>query len=424
MVAQYVYGTESFDSPFLLTYIGTSLFTLWLPVKFSSQLIFETNVPRRDIQDENNVLLDDNSYRSAEDRNRESGMTAAPNQADESEHTSATQRLDQPQQMPQEQAHRRTQWTDDDHIRVAMRIAPVWFVANWSYNASLLYTSITSSTVLASTSSLFTFLFAVWVKDESFAWIRLVGVLLGVSGGVLTALHDATDRRALLQNEKNADASDTLALFGDFLGLLSAIGYGAYAVQTRVYCPKDESLYSMQLLLGYIGLLNMVVLSPIAIYLLLSTGDVLEWFILGCVVLKGLFDNFLRYGNGIVPRSVLWWLVGSMLLIFHHVLSTRSDYLWLRAVLLTNATVATVGLALTIPLAFGSDVIMGKPNVLTLSSIFGAVSVLVGFVLVNVGSDDDTASTIDNGPMELPMRTSSEEIEPDTANDVTTRVFE
>jgi solute carrier family 35 protein F5 len=183
-------------------------------------------------------------------------------------------------------------WTDDDHLRVALRIAPVWFIANWSYNASLMYTTITSSTVFASTSSLFTFLMAVMARDESFSWIRLVGTLLGVSGGMLTALHDIPDRRRLPEDEGAEHGG--LALFGDMLGLVSAVGYGVYAVQTRVYCPKDESLYSMQLVLGYIGLLNMVLLSPVAIYILLGSRH-LEWLVLGAVVLKGFFDNFLRY---------------------------------------------------------------------------------------------------------------------------------
>jgi hypothetical protein len=77
------------------------------------------------------------------------------------------------------------------------------------------------------------------------------------------------------------------------------------------------------------------------------------------LVVKGLFDNVL------------------------------SDYLWLRAVILINATVATVGLGLTIPLAFASDVMLGKTDVLTPGTIVGALTVLAGFVLVNVGNDDD-----------------------------------
>ena len=154
-------------------------------------------------------------------------------------------------------------------------------------------------------------------------------------------------------------------MLGDLLGVISAIGYGAYAVQTRIYCPKNESLYSMQTLLGYIGLCNFLVLSPYAMYLLLSGQSQLTWIILGFLVLKGLFDNVL------------------------------SDYLWLRAVILTNATTATVGLGLTIPLAFASDILLGKQSVLGTEQIVGAITVLVGFVLVNIGNNEmDSAAVV------------------------------
>lgn len=292
VVAQIVYQTDSFDSPFLLTYIGTSLFTLWLPIYQLTASYFQL-APRITNGSESNVLLTQQHETAYHDAVG-TGETL-PNATDSHSVQQGSRTHHHPHAGVLVDVMEEA-WNDNDHLRVAIRIAPVWFIANWSYNASLWYTSITSSTVLASTSSLFTFLFAVLVKDESFSLLKLGGVLLGVSGGILTALHDASERRRLfLLQEGNDDSDDdALALLGDFLGLVSAVGYGAYAVQTRVYCPKDESLYSMQLLLGYIGLLNMVLLSPIAIYVILSSGN-LEWLIVGCVVLKGLFDNFLRY---------------------------------------------------------------------------------------------------------------------------------
>ena len=51
-----------------------------------------------------------------------------------------------------------------------------------------------------------------------------------------------------------------------------------------------------------------------------------------------------------------------------------------------SATVATVGVGLTIPMAFLSDWIMGHPDVVDPSSIIGALAVLVGFVLVNLST--------------------------------------
>ena len=77
-----------------------------------------------------------------------------------------------------------------DHISMAVKIAPVWFLSNFFYNTSLAYTSITSSTVLASTGSLFTFLFAVSCGDERFTAPKLLGVILCFTGSVLTGLSD------------------------------------------------------------------------------------------------------------------------------------------------------------------------------------------------------------------------------------------
>ena len=77
-----------------------------------------------------------------------------------------------------------------DHMSMAVKIAPVWFLSNFFYNTSLAYTSITSSTVLASTGSLFTFLFAVSCGDERFTAPKLLGVILCFTGSVLTGLGD------------------------------------------------------------------------------------------------------------------------------------------------------------------------------------------------------------------------------------------
>jgi hypothetical protein len=75
--------------------------------------------------------------------------------------------------------------------------------------------------------------------------------------------------RFLTGKPPGADDNDTdqHVLLADLLGLLSAVGYGGYAVQTRFLCPHDESLYIMQLLLGYIGVLKLVSSLPITLYL-------------------------------------------------------------------------------------------------------------------------------------------------------------
>lgn len=372
-VVQYLYTDQKFDSPFLLTYIGTSLLVLLLP----SRLLWEQ---RHNCGGEEEI--DIIPWRTH----------------DTYQHVPSTSESVSLEHVQIDSPSSRQIWSHEQHAKVALWIAPVWFVANYAYDASLAYTSITSSTVLASTGSLFTFLFAVLYGDEVFSLLEFVGVIMGVMGSILTGWHDASvssdddvvttmanvtlataAHAGMPPHVSQADAWEGHAMLGDALGLLSAVGYGAYAVMIRAMCPRDERCVSMQLLLGYIGLFNACALSPIVIYFLVwpsavSDGDnttgmtvqgTLTWVIFGYLVAKGLLDNVL------------------------------SDYLWARAVVLTSATVATVGLGLTIPLAFVSDWVMGHGNVVSVQSVLGALSVLAGFILVNIGNKQE--ETHDDG---------------------------
>lgn len=324
VLVQYIYSDKvSFDSPFLLTYTGVSLFTCFLPARWI------LNQCRQQQQSAHEPLPLAQSIDDMEDEEGDAHIPTPP-------------------------APTIAVWTTKDHMVAAAKIAPVWFISNYAYNASLKYTSITSSTVLASTGSLFTFLFALISRDEHFSLYKFFGILLGMAGSIMTGLHDVGETHSASDSTES-----TTLLWGDFLGLLSAIGYGGYTLMVRLLCPRDESLMSMDLFLGFVGLWNLIFLSPIAIYQGVMEAAGLTWFIFGCLVIKGLFDNVL------------------------------SDYLWARAVILTSATVATVGLGLTIPLAFASDVVMGRPNILDVTSIIGALSVLCGFVLVNLGQQQE-----------------------------------
>lgn len=142
-----------------------------------------------------------------------------------------------------------------------------------------------------------------------------------------------------------------------FLSVLAAVAFGAYLVQVRLLCPLDEELYSMGLLLGYIGLVIMIPLLPLAIVLM--TKIRLTWEVFGLIVVRGLFDYCL------------------------------SEYLHFRAVVLTNATIASVGLGLTIPMSFYADFLMKKDNIASASSLLGALAVSAGFLLVNIFDEQD-----------------------------------
>jgi solute carrier family 35, member F5 len=371
IVVQYLYKQQDFDAPFLLTYIGTSLFTVLLVFPYKP-----SGGAHRDLERDGEQSL--GIYQQVSQR-LDVHQQPDFDDNDDDEHQRHQDLPTHPTDIPIIDAKI---WTDYDHRIAAAKIAPVWFISNFAYNSSLRYTSITSSTILVNTGSLFTFLFALLTEDEHFHVYKLMGVLCGISGCILTGLHDASstssndddehhtrirsvlrlllgDRALPLHEQVESNKSDDNAVWGDILSLVSAVFYGVYAVMVRVLCPHDESLMSMKRFLGYIGLWNMLVLSPIVIWQVRSSSATLSAFVVACLIGKGMFDNVL------------------------------SDYLWARAVILTSATVATVGLGLTIPLAFLSDVAMGRPDVLNVESVVGAVAILTGFLLVNIGQQKD-----------------------------------
>lgn len=171
----------------------------------------------------------------------------------------------------------------------------------------------------------------------------MAGLLLSMGGTVLVGLAD-----------RNGEGTNSVA--GDALCLFAAIMYGVYTTALRVLVPDDRSV-SFQLLFGYVGLLSLLLLLPPTLLLLLthalpSVFAGLSLSVLGFIVLNGLADNVL------------------------------SDYLWARSIVLTSPTVATVGLSLTIPLAFLSDAALGKAHG-GLKEVLGAVAVAAGFGLVS-----------------------------------------
>jgi solute carrier family 35 protein F5 len=332
VLTQFLYSVESFDSPFLMTYLGVCLFSLLLPLKMLTDHAGYTEDPC--------CLATFDKFDDEEvhpTRYTEFGDGS-------SIHTRCYQASTMNEQY----------WSRTKHIEAAMHIAPVLFIANWAFNAALGSTSVASSTVLVSTSNVFVFVLAVLLKDEQFSIWKLAGVILGVMGTCLTALHD-------FQNHDPDDLADDCAVdgcdhvvWGDTLSLVAAVAYGAYAVQVRVLCPENEDLYSMQLLLGYIGLITLLPLLPFAVYFWLQVD--MTTSVLSLIVVKGVFDFVI------------------------------SEWLHFRAVVLTNATTATVGLGLSIPLAFFADWVVGKANIASPLSLIGAGAVTIGFLMVNLGN--------------------------------------
>lgn len=364
MLAQFLFtDVPDVISPFFMTYIGVALFAMLLPLKNMTDRYYArgidepcTPVPIDTTKTEFEIATPYYKIAAA-------GLPEeADNQTSKSSFASDGDKSSQLLNKREEAI-----WTHTQHFWAAAPVAPVWFVANWAYNAALGDTSIASSTVLASMCSVFSLALAVAVGDEKLSCNKVLGCTLGISGTLLTALHDFNTH----DGEADACAEECkMALRGDLLALFAAFGFSINAVQLRVICPKNEDLYSMQLLLGYVGLVNFVVLSPYAFYHLAGELD-MTLFVFGLVLVRGLFDYVI------------------------------SDFLHFRAVVLTNATVASVGLGLTIPMAFFADYFIGASHIVSPEALLGATAVMVSFVVVVIDTaEDDHGDNIDDDPRE------------------------
>lgn len=237
-------------------------------------------------------------------------------------------------------------------LSIDYSIAPTMFLSDYAYNRGLQHTTVASSTVLVSTSCVFVLFLSILLGLEPFRCGKVFGVVFAVVGTAMTTCHDAARQEEIEEQPEMINNDKFDMLYGDMFSLMAAVGYAAYSVQARILCPPDEELYSMTLLLGYVGMIFSIPLLPMAIYKMIELQGVLSWYTLGILFIKGLLDFVV------------------------------TDYLLFRAVMLTNATVANVGLGLTIPLAFAADLIFKNIAVTGLQAA-GALTVLAGFVTVN-----------------------------------------
>ncbi|KAG0357657.1 hypothetical protein BC939DRAFT_505208 [Gamsiella multidivaricata] len=232
------------------------------------------------------------------------------------------------------------------HLSFAFCI--LWFAANWATNASLAYTTVASSTILASMSGFFTLAIGAALRTETFSTLKLIAVCGSVIGVALVSESD----RGSPNMEPTAPRAP---LFGDFLALISALFYGCYTVLLKLRI-QNESRVNMSLFFGFVGLFNLLLLWPVF--------GVLHW--------TGVEPFELPHDTRIIWMIAINAFIGTFV----------SDYLWLLSMLMTSPLVVTLGLSLTIPLALLGDVV-GYGRVLGLGYWIGAGLVLAGFFGVN-----------------------------------------
>ena len=238
-------------------------------------------------------------------------------------------------------------------LKLGLEFCLLWFLANYFAAACLEYTTVASSTILASTSSIWTLLCGSIMRVERFTLRKFIGVCASLAGVVLISTVDVSGETDENRGSFPHKTPRELAI-GDAMAFISAVLYGFYAVFMKKRIG-DESKVNMPLFFGLVGTLNVFLLWP------------------GMVVL---------HVTGIEPFQLPPTGKILTIVLVNSASSLVSDFCWAYSMLLTSPLIVTVGLSLTIPLSLVGQMVLDKQYSSPLYWV-GAAIMVVSFLFIN-----------------------------------------
>ncbi|EMD42193.1 hypothetical protein CERSUDRAFT_147823 [Gelatoporia subvermispora B] len=324
---------DGYDKPFLVTYLNTSAFSFYLlPFLIRRALVNGhggvRGTSRRTRSEYQPLVTDDASDISPD-------ITIGNEGPD---HPTNATAVEIPDSEP---------LTTHETAKLAAVFCSLWFIANWTVNASLGYTSVASATILSSMSGFFTLGIGRLFRVETLTIVKCAAVATSFGGVALVSLSDSS--QAQTPGPQTSASSPSFyssifqsgAILGDTLALLSALFYALYVTLLKVRI-RNESRIDMQLFFGFVGLFNLLTLWPLGIILHLTGIERLE--------------------SPHTSKAIVSLLINMGI-------TLSSDYIYVIAMLKTTPLVVTIGLSLTMPLAVLGDFLLGRP---------AKVSVVVG----------------------------------------------
>ncbi|KAF2762822.1 hypothetical protein EJ05DRAFT_459628 [Pseudovirgaria hyperparasitica] len=240
-----------------------------------------------------------------------------------------------------------------DTLRLSIEFCIPWFLANYFTAACLEYTTVASSTIVASTSSIWTLLIGSALGVERFTVRKMLGVLASLAGVALISLVDMTG-----DNDENRGdfphKSHREIITGDSMAFISALLYAGYTIMMKKRIG-DESRVNMMLFFGFIGIFNVIALWPGFVLLHITGVETFE-----------------------LPPTQ-WVLT---IVMINSASSLVADITWAFAMLLTSPLVVTVGLSMTIPLSLVGQMWLDSQYAAPLYWV-GACIVFFSFIFIN-----------------------------------------
>lgn len=155
--------------------------------------------------------------------------------------------------------------------RLAAQFCMLWFLANYFAIACLQFTTVGSTTILTSTSGVWTLIFGALIRVERFTLRKALGVLASLIGVILISRVDLSSSSPTTPddtvtpsnggNDPFSSKTPAEIALGDAMAALSAIVYGIYTIVMKKQVG-DESRVNMQLFFGLVGLFNVFLLWP------------------------------------------------------------------------------------------------------------------------------------------------------------------
>lgn len=232
----------------------------------------------------------------------------------------------------------------------------LWFIANWTLNAALEFTSVANATILSTMSGFFTLAIGRLFGVETINLIKFSTVVVSFIGVILVSSSDSPSKQPdyLDSNALVLGGTISLIALGNILALLGALFYAMYVILLKLRI-KAEYRIDMQLFFGFVGLFNILACWPVGLILHLAGVETFE-----------------------LPHTKQ----AVYAILINMAITLLSDYFYAIAMLKTTPLVVTVGLSLTIPIAVVGDFIRNRPTPGIV--IFGAVLVALSFAVLGL----------------------------------------